>query len=69
MSLQPIISENLWNGPDLLSLHGHGPGLFSALWTFANLAPRAGKIHSRYEKEFGERFSRLNVKKIIPFIY
>lgn len=44
-------------------------GAVFALWTFANLAPRAGKIHSRYEKEFGERFSRLNVKKIIPFIY
>ncbi len=44
-------------------------GAVFALWTFANLAPRAGSIHQRYSKEFGEEFDRLKLKKIIPFIY
>lgn len=44
-------------------------GAVFALWTFANLAPRAGKIHDRYRKEFGDEFTRLHVKKIIPYIY
>lgn len=44
-------------------------GAVFALWTFANLAPRAGKIHKRYSKEFGEEFDKLHLKRIIPFIY
>lgn len=44
-------------------------GAVFALWTFANLAPRAGKIHARYTREFGEDFSRLNLRRIIPYIY
>ncbi len=44
-------------------------GLAFAAWTFANLAPRARKLHARYEKEFGEEYSRLKRKYIIPFIY
>lgn len=44
-------------------------GLAFALWTFANLAPRARKIHARYVAEFGEEYSRLGRKYIIPFIY
>ena len=44
-------------------------GLMFALWTFANLAPRAGKLHQRYLNEFGEEYRKLNRKKIIPFIY
>lgn len=40
-------------------------GAVFALWTFANLAPRARKINLRYRKEFGP----LNQKAIIPFIY
>ena len=39
-------------------------GAVFALWTFANLAPRALKINARYKKEFGP----LNQKAIIPFI-
>ena len=38
-------------------------------WTFANLAPRAASLYRRYEKEFGEEFTALKRKKIIPFIY
>ena len=40
-----------------------------AWWTFANLAPRAASLRRRYEQEFGEEFSRLRRKRIIPFIY
>lgn len=40
-------------------------GAVFALWTFANLAPRALKINARYQREFGP----LNQKAIIPFIF
>ena len=39
------------------------------LWTFANLAPRARTIHKRYIDEFGDEYSRLNLRYILPFIY
>lgn len=45
------------------------PGVVFALWTFANLAPRARAIHARYCTEFGEAYSSLNRKFIIPFLY
>ena len=44
-------------------------GVVFAWWTFANLAPRAASLRRRYEQEFGEEFSRLRRKRIIPFIY
>lgn len=44
-------------------------GAVFAIWTFANLAPRAAKIHRRYEQEFGDDFKRLHLKRLIPFIY
>lgn len=44
-------------------------GAVFALWTFANLAPRANSIYKRYEKEFGQEFKQLNLKRMIPFIY
>lgn len=40
-----------------------------AIWTFANLAPRARTLHARYVKEFGDEYSSLGRKYIIPFIY
>ncbi len=40
-------------------------GAVFALWTFANLAPRALKINKRYNAEFGP----LNQKAILPFIF
>lgn len=40
-------------------------GAVFALWTFANLAPRARKINGRYRSEFGP----LSQKSIIPYIY
>ena len=44
-------------------------GLAFAVWTFANLAPRARSIHGRYITEFGSQYSSLNRKYIIPYIY
>ena len=44
-------------------------GAVFALWTFANLAPRAKKIHKRYSEQFGAQFDDLKLKSIIPFIY
>lgn len=44
-------------------------GTVFALWTFANLAPRAAKIYSNYKKEFGDELDTKKVKRIIPFVY
>lgn len=44
-------------------------GTVFALWTFANLAPRAASLRRRYEAEFGDEFRRLKRKRILPFIY
>ena len=44
-------------------------GAVFALWTFANLAPRSASLYKRYEQEFGEEFTSLKRKRIIPFIY
>ena len=44
-------------------------GLAFFLWTFANLAPRARAVHGRYLKEFGDEYSALRRRYIIPFIY
>lgn len=44
-------------------------GVLFSVWTFANLAPRAKKLHERYKAEFGEEFTSLKLKKMIPFIY
>ncbi len=45
------------------------PGVIFALWTFANLGPRARSTYKRYANEFGEDFTKLNRKYIIPFIW
>lgn len=44
-------------------------GAVFAWWTFANLAPRADAIYKNYSREFGEEFTSLKLKRIIPFIY
>ena len=44
-------------------------GAVFALWTFANLCPRAARIYERYKKEFGDELDTSKVKRIIPFIY
>lgn len=45
------------------------PGAIFALWTFANLAPRARSLHARYISEFGDEYRRLGRKYIIPYIW
>ena len=44
-------------------------GAVFALWTFANLAPRADHIYKMYQKEFGAELDTKKTKRIIPFIY
>ena len=44
-------------------------GLLFAIWTFANLGPRAKSLTQKYEQEFGEEYKALNKKHIIPFIW
>lgn len=44
-------------------------GAVFALWTFANLAPRAKSINQRYTSEFGHEFTSLRLRAIIPFVY
>lgn len=44
-------------------------GVVFVWWTFANLAPRSASLYKRYEKEFGDEFTSLKRKRIIPFIY
>lgn len=44
-------------------------GAVFALWTFANLAPRAVSLSRRYVSEFGDEYRELRRKNIIPFIY
>ena len=44
-------------------------GLLFAVWTFANLGPRAKSLTEKYEKEFGDEYRKLNKRHIIPFIW
>lgn len=45
------------------------PGLVFAIWTFANLAPRAKATHKKYIDKFGDEYLSLERRYIIPFIY
>ncbi len=56
-----------WCGFAILSWSA--AGAIFALWTFANLAPRAEALHARYISEFGDEYRRLGRKCIIPFLY
>lgn len=44
-------------------------GLVFAVWTCANLVPRSNSLYEKYAEEFGEEFTKLNRKRVIPFIY
>lgn len=44
-------------------------GLLFAVWTFANLAPRAKALTEKYISEFGDEYKALNKKHIIPFVW
>ena len=56
-----------WVGYAIASLSWSG--VVFALWTFANLGPRANSLYKRYADEFGDEFTSLGRKRIIPFIY
>lgn len=56
-----------WTGYALLTWSM--AGAVFAIWTFANLAPRARSLNARYTAEFGDEYRKLNLKYIIPFIY
>lgn len=45
------------------------PGAVFALWTFANLAPRARATHKKYTAMFGEEYTSLHRRYILPFLY
>ena len=44
-------------------------GAVFALWTFANLAPRAARIYDLYSREFPDELDTRKTKRMIPFIY
>jgi len=44
------------------------PGLVFAVWTFANLGPRANTHHKWYIRKFGEEYPA-DRKRMIPFVY
>ena len=45
-------------------------GAVFALWTFANLVPRANSVYKKYKKMFGdETITNKKLKRIIPFVY
>jgi 3-oxo-5-alpha-steroid 4-dehydrogenase 1 len=44
-------------------------GAVFAIWTFANLAPRASRIYDRYKVEFGNQLDTKKTKRMIPFIW
>lgn len=56
-----------WTGFALLTWSA--AGAVFAIWTFANLGPRAARIHQRYSQEFGAEFDSHRIKRIIPFIW
>ena len=45
------------------------PGAVFALWTFANLGPRAKSLDERYAQEFGSEYTELKRKYILPNIW
>lgn len=44
-------------------------GLLFAIWTFANLGPRAKSLSEKYEQEFGDEYKNLHKKHLIPLIW
>ena len=44
-------------------------GAVFALWTFANLAPRAARIYDMYAREFPDELDTRRTKRMLPFIY
>ena len=55
-----------WVGWAIMTLSWSG--VVFAIWTFANLAPRADSHHQWYLKHFGDEYPR-DRKRMIPFLY
>lgn len=56
-----------WCGYAILTM---SPSAFVfAIWTFANLAPRSKALTEKYIAEFGEEYSSLGKKNLIPFVW
>lgn len=56
-----------WCGFAILTM---SPAAFVfAIWTFANLAPRSKALTEKYIAEFGEEYTSLGKKNLIPFIW
>ena len=56
-----------WTGFAILTWSASG-AVF-ALWTFANLVPRADAIYKRYAELFGDELRKERRKRVIPFVY
>lgn len=56
-----------WTGYAILTWSPAG-ALF-AVWTFANLGPRAKSLTEKYIEEFGQEYKRLNKKHLLPFLW
>ena len=56
-----------WTGFAILTWSA--AGAVFAIWTFANLVPRADAIYHRYAEMFGEEFRKAHLKRVLPFIY
>ena len=56
-----------WIGFAILSWSA--AGAVFALWTFANLVPRANTIYKKYKIEFKDEMEGKRLKRVIPFIY
>jgi protein-S-isoprenylcysteine O-methyltransferase Ste14 len=55
-----------WTGWAIMTLSL--PGLVFAIWTFANLGPRAYRHHKWYIEKFGDEYPK-DRKRMIPFVY
>ena len=56
-----------WTGFALLTWSWSG-AVF-ALWTFANLAPRAARIYDMYRRDFPDELDTFRTKRMIPFVF
>lgn len=66
---RPTTSARSSNGPGFAILTWSASGAVFALWTFANLVPRADAIYKRYAELFGDELRKERRKRVIPFIY
>lgn len=56
-----------WLGFALLTWSASG--VLFAVWTMANLVPRANSIYKKYKIEFAGEFDEKSLKRVFPFIY